>query len=113
MNRFWRNTRTEKHRPDPPTDPLNTDTPPAPPPASERKCVCEFCGCQLTPRGEVLRMGEAAKNFRKHEEIVERKDKEIANLNRELAEVKQERDALKASSGGGTSTGHRPGSRIQ
>lgn len=94
-------------------DPLSTDPPVVLPEPSNRKCVCEFCGCQLTPRGEVLRMGEAAKNFRKHEEIVERKDKEIAKLNEELAAVKAERDALRPRTSTEGPTPRRIGSRVQ
>jgi len=82
-------------------DVLNTD-PPAPPAPADRKCVCEFCGCQLTPRGEVLKMGDSAKNFRRHEEIVESKDKEIRRLEGELSAAKAERDALKGAGSSGS-----------
>lgn len=106
-NRFWRNTRTEKHYP----DPLDTGLPPAPVPAPAKKIVCEFCGCQLSPAGEVMRMGEEAKKYRDHGEVVVAKDKEIARLNADLIEVRRERDALKAS-GEGSASGHRPGARV-
>lgn len=93
-------------------DPLNTDPPENLPEPSNRKCVCEFCGCQLTPRGEVLRMGEAAKNYRKHDEVVEKKDKEIARLTEELATVTRERDTLKVQNSPEPSA-RRIGSRVQ
>ena len=94
-----------------PDDPLNTDTPATPIPSRERRgCVCEFCECTLAPSGEVLKMGDAAKIFRKHEEIVEKKDNEITRLTAELAEAKRERDALKAAS---DSSGLHHGGRIE
>jgi len=105
FNPFWRNTRLEKHRAagDPPaSDPLNTDDPPRPAtPVIQpgRKIVCEFCGCQVTPQGEVMRMGDKAKEFRDHENVVLKKDREIERLNTELAAVRQELEALKRSSG--------------
>ena len=108
-NRFWRNTRTEKHHPD--ADPLDTAPPPAPAPAaSPKNCVCEFCHCQLTPRGEIIRMGDVAREYRKHDEAIEAKDKEIRRLESELATVKTERDALK--SGGSSPASRRVGQAI-
>lgn len=95
-----------------PDDPLDTNVPPLPPPASTRqKIICEFCDCQVTPRGEVIVIGEKAKKFRKHEEIVEGKDAEIARLNAEISALKQERDALRGAPSTG-SAGHRAGSRV-
>lgn len=71
-------------------DPLNTETPPVTPPAADRRgCVCEFCGCQLTPRGEIIRMGQMAKDTRKHEEVVEGLNKDIRRLEAELTETKK------------------------
>jgi hypothetical protein len=112
MNRFWRNTRTEKHRPDP--DPLGTD-PPAPAPAAgnppPREIVCSACGCKLARNGEIVATGDTYKKFLKHDSVIEQKDAEIARLERELTAVKQERDALKGS-GSASASGHRPGSRV-
>lgn len=107
-NPFWRNTRTEKHFADPVSDP-----PPTPAPVPN-KLTCEFCGCELSKNGDVLRRGEAATKFLKHDDVIAEKDREIARLNSELADVKRERDALAASqaSSGGSSSGHRPGARI-
>ena len=88
INPFWRNTRTEKHHPD--GDPLSTDPPVnnPNPPVARRGCTCEYCGSTLAPSGEVLRMGDKAKEFRRHEDIVDAKDKEITRLNAEIADLK-------------------------
>lgn len=109
--RFWRNTRTEKHRPD---DPLDTNNPPTPSPTPTlpRDTTCGACGCRLARSGEILATGENYKKFLKHEQIVEGKDREIAKLQADLAEMTRERDALKGS-GGSSASGHRPGGRIQ
>jgi hypothetical protein len=109
MNRFWRNTRLEKHFPD---DPLNTD-PPATPPAQPREIVCAACGCKIARSGEILSTGETYKKFLKHEQTIEGKDREISALNAELTRVKEEVTALNAKLGAGSSSGHRPGNRIQ
>jgi hypothetical protein len=110
-NKFWRNTRTEKHRPD---DPLNTD-PPTPPPAQPRDIICGACGCKIARSGEILKTGDAYKGFLKHEQTIEAKDREIAALTAETTALKQEISTLKAqmSSGGSSASGHRPGGRVQ
>lgn len=108
-NPFWRNTRTEKHRPDPPVnDPLNTDPPRSPAPDVRRKCVCEFCECKLTPQGEIIEMGEKAKRFRNHDNVLEGKDREITRLSAEIAALKVENEQLK---GSGRSS-HRLGAKV-
>jgi hypothetical protein len=110
MNRFWRNTRTEKHRPD---DPLATDPPTPGTPAREvqRDIICSACGCKLARNGEIVATGDNYKKFLKHESALEKKDEEINRLQAELTAVKQERDALKGS-GSASASGHRPGSRV-
>jgi hypothetical protein len=113
MNRFWRNTRTEKHRPD--GDPLSSDPPRNDPPRNDpppREIVCSACGCKLARNGEIVATGDTYKKFLKHDRIIEEKDTEIARLQAELTAVKQERDALKANSGSASVSGHRPGSRV-
>lgn len=82
-----------------PDDPLSTDVR-TDVSSHMKKIVCEFCGCQVTPSGEIIRMGETAKQFRKHEEIVEKKEKEIARLTDELTEAKKKLSALETPSGG-------------
>jgi len=88
MGKFWRNTRTEKHHPDPPE--LSPDPPPIPPvPLRTGKgCVCEFCGCRLTADGEIIKMGETAKAFRKHEEEIEALKKTADEQTKEIAALK-------------------------
>lgn len=111
FNRFWRNTRTEKHRPD---DPLNTDPPPAsvpPAPASAKKYTCVGCGCVMTADGQdIWHMGEKYKTFQKQAETITKKDEEISRLTSELATVKQELAALRSS--GSAVASHRPGARV-
>lgn len=93
-------------------DPLDTSNPPVVPSAASRsKIVCEFCECQVTPRGEIIFVGEKAKKYRKHEDLLDAKDAEITRLTNEISALKQERDALRGS--GSTSTAaHRAGNRI-
>lgn len=93
LNRFWRNTRHEKHHPDPPAE-LAPDVAPASGSgdrAAGRGCTCEFCECRLTASGEVLRLGAKAKGFREHETTVEA-------LKKQIDELTKERDILKAAS---------------
>lgn len=67
---------------------------PTPEPPRNRRTVCEFCECQLTPNGEIVRMGEKAKKFRVHDETIEKHVKRIADLESELAEEKRKVAAL-------------------
>jgi uncharacterized protein (DUF305 family) len=91
-----------------PLNPLNSAPdiiPPVAAPASQKVC-CEFCECQLTPHGEIVRMGERAKKFRKHEEEIEKlnamissQQSEISQLNARLAEQSPAPDASRRRSG--------------
>lgn len=85
---FWRNTRTEKHHPDAPE--LTPDPAPVPPvpPRTGRGCTCEFCGCRLTPDGEIIKMGDTAKAFRKHEDEIEALKKTADEQTKEIAALK-------------------------
>lgn len=49
------------------SDPIETLAGGSPAPRGEGR-ACEFCGCQLTERGEVLRMSEQARQLRTLEE---------------------------------------------
>lgn len=111
MNRFWRNTRLEKHRPDP-ADPLDTNNLPPAPPSNppRRKIVCEFCECQLTPNGEIISLGTKAKIHRDHSDVVERKDSEIHKLTEEISGLRKQ--LSEATGSRSTGSGHRAGSRV-
>ncbi len=85
---FWRNTRTEKHHPDDPPE-LRPDPSPPPPPSRGTGCTCEFCGCRLTSGGEIIKVGETAKGYRKQEDVIEALKKSVDDLTKE-------RDVLKA-----------------
>lgn len=98
-----------------PDDPLET-TPPAaataPARESNRKTKCVFCECVMTVDGiDIYHMGDKAKSFQKLQEVIDKKDQEIARTNEELRTVKAERDALKAQVAG-TSRGSHVGSLV-
>jgi hypothetical protein len=74
-------------------DLLPPNTPPAPapdPPASprSRRILCEFCGCELDPNGNVLRRGESARAYLDLEDENKRLQEKVDTLqaaNTELA----------------------------
>lgn len=89
LNRFFRNTRLEKHHPDAPELSPDPPSPPAAPARTGRGCTCEFCGCRLTAEGEIIKVGDAAKSFRKQEDT-------ILELGKNIDALTKERDILKA-----------------
>jgi hypothetical protein len=95
-----------------PDDPLNTDSNSLPPSGNPpRDIICGACGCKIARSGEILRTGETYKQFLKHEQTIEGKDREISALNAEVARLKEELNALK-DSGSSHVSGHRPGGRV-
>lgn len=90
MNIFWRNTRTEKHRPDDPDPLLSPDVPTAVVPTPEKKSTkntCAECGAVLLPSGEHSEC--AVLTHKRHEEEEKKALKEKADLlERENAELK-------------------------
>jgi hypothetical protein len=100
-----------------PDDPLNTDnTPPVvvPPQTGARRAgqKCVFCECVMTGDGQdIWHLGDKAKEYKKHQETIAKKDEEISKLSSEITELKRQLAALSPSSGSGTAT-HRPGSRV-
>ena len=60
--------------------------PPTPP--GKTKLVCEFCACQLTPVGDVLRMSDTAREFAKQTE-------QIRNLKAQLDQARADADTFK------------------
>jgi hypothetical protein len=73
---------------------LNTD--PAPPltsqqPDSQRGyVVCEFCQCQLTRHGEIIKMSEISRDFRDRKE---KDSKRIAELEADNTRLQAESEA--------------------
>lgn len=55
------------------------------------KITCDFCGCQLTPAGDVLKMGDEAKRLRnlqdRTDEAAALKDAEIARLKARIIDL--------------------------
>jgi hypothetical protein len=54
------------------------------------KIICEFCGCQLGPSGEFLKLGADAKKFRDFPDEKAALEKTIAALNLEVSELKRQ-----------------------
>ena len=75
-----------------PTDILPPQNAPAP--AVPGRLRCEYCECQLTSHGEIIRFSEKAKGFRDHEDQIVKRDKRIAELEAECAEHKQKIAAM-------------------
>lgn len=76
------------------------------PVVEHRKVVCEFCGCQVSGRGEVLSMSERAKELRKAEDRADRlqatvteRDGEITTLQAEIADVRAQLEAARKANG--------------
>jgi hypothetical protein len=88
-NPFWRNTRTEKHMPDPLDPPA---APPAPPREERREggrgCVCGFCEAKLAPNGDVLAMSTRAKKLRDLDDDNERLRAQVTSLTAEVDRLK-------------------------
>ena len=68
--------------------PGDDETPPAPPAPGKAKLVCEFCSCQLTPVGDVLRMSDQAREFSKLAE-------QVRNLKAQLDQARSDADTFK------------------
>ena len=64
------------------------DPTPAPPPRAPRNLACEFCGCQLTGAGEVLRFSDQAKGFRTSAEKIETLQAKIETLETTIRELR-------------------------
>jgi hypothetical protein len=78
----------------PPDDPT-PDPAPAPAPRARRGTLieCEFCGCRLTPEGEVMVRGELA---RRHLDLEDALRKSIASLESKEAELSEALAELRA-----------------
>jgi hypothetical protein len=94
VNPFWRNTKTEKHRPD--SDILD-------PPKGERRdpgddddlprrgktIKCEFCECRLSHNGERISLSDRARHLRTLDEEDKKQTSEITRLAEENADLKK------------------------
>lgn len=67
--------------------------PPNPNPAPVRsgdmaRPVCEFCECNLTHTGQVLKFSDKAKRYRRHDDTIEELNGKIATLETQLREAR-------------------------
>lgn len=84
-------------------DPLPPSVGDAPDPApvararQPERANCEFCECQLTARGEVLKFSDRAKKFRTQNETIERLERELTEARADAQRLKDEVAQLKTS----------------
>lgn len=72
------------------------ETPPAPePPARGTRIVCEFCGCELDPRGNVLRRGQAARTYLDQEDDLKKVHAQVDILKADNAELSRQLEAAR------------------
>jgi hypothetical protein len=85
--------------------PLRTDELPDPPPPPSPRVpgsytVCEFCRCEVTRNGEVIKMSETARTYRdaseSHKKATQVLDEQIAELRSQLSVKEAELSALKS-----------------
>jgi len=70
-------------------------------PALSKRLTCDFCGCQLTPHGDVLKMGDDAKRYRDAADTIEKLERQIQALKDELRDARAALPpAVPAKSGG-------------
>jgi hypothetical protein len=67
-----------------------------PPPDKKPKLVCEFCSCQLTPVGDVLRMSDAAREYAKQTEQIRTLKAQLDQARSDADTFKRERDEANA-----------------
>jgi hypothetical protein len=69
-----------------------------PPPAPSKKAalVCEFCSCQLTPVGDVLRMSDNAREYAKQAEQIRTLKAQLDQARADADTFKRERDEANA-----------------
>lgn len=78
--------------------PTPADPPSAPAPRARRTQLieCEFCGCGLTPEGEVLRRGDVARRYLDLDAELKEAQFQLKETADALAAVREELAALKA-----------------
>lgn len=69
---------------------------PTPSPTGNRKIVCEYCKCQLTPNGEYLVLSDDAKRMRDQGETIARLKDELTAAAQLKATADRERDEARA-----------------
>ncbi len=69
---------------------------PPTPPSAKPKLVCEFCSCQLTPVGDVLRMSDNAREFAKQAEQIRTLKAQLDQARSDADTFKRERDEANA-----------------
>ena len=78
----------------PETDPI-LNPPPTPPEPERLKKSCEFCGCSLAANGDVLRMSDTAKEYKRQEGALRDASEELTKVQGELAAARTEIAELK------------------
>jgi len=74
--------------------PGDENTPP--PPSKKAALVCEFCSCQLTPVGDVLRMSDNAREYAKQAEQIRTLKAQLDQARSDADTFKRERDEANA-----------------
>lgn len=74
--------------------PGESNTPPAP--VKGAKLECEFCSCQLTPAGDVLRMSDRAREINKDAETIRNLKAQLEQARADADTFKRERDEANA-----------------
>lgn len=65
-------------------------------PPTGRKKTCEFCGCQLSQEGEIVRMGEQARKYEKLSRDLSDAEEKINLLNTTVEEQRKKIAELSA-----------------
>lgn len=79
-----------------PDDLVPPDAPPITPPARAPKVTCEFCECQLTPAGDVLKMSAKARELNKLEDVITALKEQLAAARGEVTTLTQSVAELRA-----------------
>lgn len=77
----------------PPNDP---PAPPAPVPAPASTVTCEFCKCQLTPKGDYISLSDRAKKLRGQEDELDTLRGQLAAAQEARTVAERERDEARA-----------------
>jgi hypothetical protein len=68
--------------------PTHDDPPTSAASPRRQRCTCEFCECELTPVGDILKFSDKAKGYRKHDQTVEDLQAKIVALETDLREAR-------------------------